>query len=84
MRHGAANIRARVLPGAITSLRLLRKFIRWLGCAFRQLTAWQSPRALLMKRQHEELSKRELMFVTIRGDADSNGVLGYVTTQSAV
>jgi hypothetical protein len=80
VRHGDAKIKARVLSGAITRLRLLRKFIRRLGCALRQLTAWQSPRALFTKRQREEFSKGQLVFLAIRSHADGNGVLRHVTT----
>jgi len=74
------KFKARVLPGAMTYLRLLRKFIRRLGGALRQLTAWQSPWALLTKRQRKELSKRELVFLAIRSDANGNGVLRHVAT----
>src|SRR5947208_8276695 len=64
--------------------KLLREFTRRLGSAFWQLAAWQPPRALFGKRQNEELSKRELVFLAIRSDADGHGVLRHITTQCAV
>ncbi len=60
--------------------QLLGELFRWLRLAVGLFAAWQSPPALLTKRQREELSQGELLFLAICGDADGHGVLRHVAT----
>src|SRR6266550_8446929 len=65
-------------------VKLLCEFVGGLGCAFRQLAAWQTPLALFAKRQNKKPAEGEFVFVTIGGDADGHGVLRHITTQRAM
>ena len=68
----------------MTMAQLFRELLRWLRLTVGFVTVWQTPLALLAKRQHQELSQCQLMLVAIRSDANGHGILRHVTAQGAM
>ena len=64
--------------------RLLRQPIRRPRLAVRILARRQIPGALAAKWQNEKLSDRQLVFVTVGGNANRDFILRYVATQGAM
>jgi hypothetical protein len=65
-------------------VELFYELFRWLRLAFGLLPIWQTPLALFAKWQNKKPTESKLVFVTICGDADGNGVLRNIAAQRAM
>src|SRR5260370_2308299 len=64
--------------------QLLRELFCRLRLAVGVFAVWQAPCALVTKRQNEKPAKSKFVFFAICGDANCNGVLWHITTQSTM
>src|ERR1051326_3051370 len=62
----------------------LSKFIYWLRLALWDLAAGQSPLTLAAKWQCKQFAQRQLVFIAIGSDTNSNGVLWNIAAQRAM